>query len=119
MENHGLQVTVEDDQSVIELTEDQSIILFQTVRELLINVLKHAQISEANVRIRKQADGLYITVRDFGIGFDLSDETKLRVRKGTSDFFHIHERLEALSGQCEVYSAPGQGTEVVLFIPLE
>src|SRR5690606_10609298 len=62
MENHGLQVTVEDDQSVIELTEDQSIILFQTVRELLINVLKHAQISEANVRIRKQADGLYITV---------------------------------------------------------
>ena len=86
MENHGLQVTVEDDQSVIELTEDQSIILFQTVRELLINVLKHAQISEANVRIRKQADGLYITVRDFGIGFDLSDETKLRVRRALRTF---------------------------------
>ncbi len=119
MENHGLQVTVEDDQSVIELTEDQSIILFQTVRELLINVLKHAQISEANVRIRKQADGLYITVRDFGIGFDLSDETKTQGQEGHFGLFHIHERLEALSGQCEVYSAPGQGTEVVLFIPLE
>jgi PAS domain S-box-containing protein len=94
--------------------ENHADLVFQAVRELLLNVLKHAQVSEATVSVAKQTDDSWlITVEDHGIGFDVS---AVHYRPSGEHFglFSIQERIEAVSGSCVIESTPGQGTKVQL-----
>lgn len=74
MKKHGQTVTVmaPEDQN-LKLPEGQIILLFQSVRELLINSSKHAGTSEATVRMDQCDDYLQIEVRDEGAGFDVAE----------------------------------------------
>ena len=71
MRSHGLSVTVTTDLQHINLPEDQAILLFQSVRELLFNVIKHAQTDVALVTLDAMQTGeLRVVVEDSGVGFD-------------------------------------------------
>jgi signal transduction histidine kinase len=112
----GLQVQVKSHVSTVTLSEDRSILLFQSVRELLFNALKHAGTGEATVEIRVVDERvLRITVADGGTGFDgemLNGDTK------GFGLFSIRERIEGLDGTFSVVSSPGAGTRIELSIPL-
>ena len=56
----------------LHLPEDQRVLLFQSIRELLINAAKHAGTGEATIVITERADQIQIEVRDHGRGFDLA-----------------------------------------------
>ena len=92
--------------------------LFRAVRELLFNIVKHAQTANASVQLSRTADGrACIVVSDEGAGFD--PET-LRAWDGTAGgfgLFSLRERLELLGGQFEVNSSPGRGTSVTISGP--
>lgn len=119
MLQHNLTVAVQCSQQTITLPEDQAILLYQSVRELLINVSKHAQTSDATVSlVVKGSDHLLITVQDGGCGFDLGASA------GTSPGEHfgllsVNERMEAMGGWLSADSAPGRGTTVTLGLPLK
>ncbi|HEU5407469.1 MAG TPA: response regulator, partial [Nitrospira sp.] len=107
----------------LRLPEDQVMLLFQSVRELLINSSKHAGTGEATV-IMEQSDGnLSITVSDKGEGFDLAAAA---AAAGTPNggisskfgFLSIQERMRALGGSFIIQSAPGEGTMATLTLPL-
>jgi PAS domain S-box-containing protein len=99
------------------LENDRQVILFQVVRELLINVGKHSRAHQAKVILSPEQGSLKIQVNDDGVGFDA---TKVFDPKGQNDhygFFSMRERLNYLGGKLEVRSKPGQGSQIVLTVP--
>lgn len=117
MQQHGLAVTVQtalpDDLTV---PEAQAVFLFQSVRELLMNVLKHAACRGASVHMTMAAGQLQIDVRDEGIGF--AGEPADSPRPPHVGLFSIRERITALGGTFHIDSRPQVGTTVTLKLPL-
>lgn len=116
MERFGLSVRAEIiDGSTEDIATDKAVLLFQSVRELLMNVVKHAKAGGALVRLVRTERELCITVRDDGCGFEVP-----RVPGSQAagfGLFSIQERLLALGGSFELRSSPGQGTSVELILP--
>jgi PAS domain S-box-containing protein len=117
-EKHGLEVQVTFDDQPACLPQDVLILLFQAVRELLFNVTKHAKVDTARVRIGRDDDQIRIVVADKGVGFDPS--TVLGESPLSSGFglLSVRERLSHLGGRLEIDSAPGQGCQFTLWVPV-
>jgi PAS domain S-box-containing protein len=116
---HGLVVHVSADPLANSSRKDVRTLLFESVRELLFNTVKHARVDRAVLDLSLGTDStLCITVEDRGIGFDpakVVDEAKDgQVGWG---LFSIRERLTLLGGRLDVESAPGQGTRFRLIVP--
>ncbi len=117
MKRQELTVTVDCDLRSSMVSEDQAVLLFQSARELLINVLKHAGTSRASVSVGIKDNILQLCVTDDGAGFDNANPSMNRA--ATFGLFSIRERMEDLGGEMSIVSAPGQGTQVTLVVPLE
>ncbi len=114
-----LMVTVEDDGSVKPLEDQVTVLLFQTVRELLQNVVKHARSKRATVRCSTRDDQLMIDVIDPGVGFEVQAADRLPTRHGGFGLFNIRERLKLMGGNIDIHSVIGEGTTVRIRIPLK
>ena len=120
MKRYGLVVSVSvPERRVRGLPEDQAVLLFQSVRELLFNASKHAGTHEAWVTLEQKEAGLRIEVRDNGVGFAASSPVHAPT-EGSSKFglFSIRERMSALGGSLHITSSPEVGTRAVLLLPL-
>ena len=121
MRQHHIAVTVECSLGELRLPEDQAVLLFQSVRELLLNAAKHAESSQATVRVENQNQVLHIEVQDQGKGFDPLNTAHAQSTTTVSSkfgLFSIRERMRALGGRFEIASALGKGTTAVLELPL-
>jgi signal transduction histidine kinase len=115
---HGLMVDVRLSDDRVQLPDDQSVLLFQSVRELLINVAKHAGTDRATVSLKVDSDQrLRIDVEDRGRGFD-PDAMETKSANGHFGLFSVRERMQAMGGRLEVTSRPGEGTTVTMLLPL-
>ena len=105
-----------------KLPDDQVTLIFQSVRELLINSSKYGGTGRADVSLEDASGRLVITVRDEGKGFDFAaiDPADSAPGSVSSKFglFSIRERMRALGGSFEIESAPGKGTTATLILPL-
>ncbi len=115
MRRQEMTVTVHCDLEQAPVQEDQAVLLFQSARELLINVSKHAGTSRASISVWIEEGMLYLRVADEGRGFDQSSPTN--VAAPMFGLFSIRERMDALGGRMMVESSPGQGTKITLVIP--
>jgi len=118
-EKYGLTVQVSADPLANSTRKDIRTLLFESVRELLVNAVKHARVDRVAVNLALDAEeALCITVRDQGIGFDPAALVD-RARSGRVGWglFSIRERLTLLGGRFEIESAPGQGTVFRLIAP--
>lgn|GEM_PF-294042 len=117
-QQHGILIELDDDKQEKPLTEDAKVLLFKIVRELLMNIVRHAQTEHAGISIRKEGQNMLITVEDSGKGFDPSWIDILT--GGTKGFglFNVRERIRNLGGTVEILSRPGNGTRVILQVPL-
>jgi signal transduction histidine kinase len=93
------------------------VILFQVVRELLVNVGKHSRASWAKVILSLEDQSFRIQVNDDGVGFDATQIYAPKNTKGGFGFFSMRERLQYLGGELDVKSKPGQGTQIILTVP--
>ncbi len=110
----GLQVRVSDDGREKPLSQEARSILYRAVRELLINVAKHAATDTATVESHRRDGRIVVHVTDEGAGFDPATTSGRSL-----GLFSVRERLLMIGGLAEVNSAPGQGTVVMLSAPLE
>ena len=122
MQRQDLAVSVDvGEAGSVPLPEDQAILLFQSVRELLMNVVKHAQVNAASVRLLMEEGELRVEVRDQGAGFDsaaAAGPSGTNALSSKFGLFSIRERMHALGGRFELHSAPGKGTTATLTLPL-
>ena len=89
------------------------IVLFRSLRELLVNAAKHAQTHEAHVTISRLERALRVEVADRGVGFDPTPEQEgFGLRS-------IRERVHYLGGSLQIESAPHHGTKARVTVPLE
>jgi len=116
-EEHGLKIRLRTEAGSEPATEDMKLFLFQAARELLLNVVNHSGVSEAELTLERGIPGyLFLTVKDQGTGFDAS---KVIVRSPTGfGLFNIQQRLELLGGSVTIYSTAGGGCEVRLSAPV-
>jgi signal transduction histidine kinase len=119
MEGYGLRVSVRDDGVPKPLHGDVLGLLFQSVRELLFNVVKHAGTDSATVTLKRVGGEVRVTVADSGVGFDASQQQAGPSHAGGFGLLSIRERLDLLGGRVEVDSSPGQGSRVCLVAPLD
>lgn len=105
---YGIEIVLEDDGKPKPADETTRVILFRSIRELLINAAKHAGARLVRLRLRREEDQVDAAVEDDGVGM----ETDLTEVKGFG-LFSIHERLSHVGGSMHIESAPGQGRESV------
>jgi len=118
-ERHGLAVRFTRDELAKPVTPEMRALVFHAVRELLFNVVKHAQASRAEVRIgRKGGNWLVVQVEDDGVGFDARTVCAPGYRGRGFGLFHVREQTAYAGGRLKVWSRPGQGTRVTLEAPL-
>ena len=122
-QQQGLAVEVEAESALPRLNEDLRVLLFQTVRELLFNVVKHAGVASARVAL-SQADGhLRIDVSDNGRGFEAgpgsqTGSSQTGASQTSQGLPRIGQRMQLLGGRMEIASASAQGTRVTLYVPV-
>lgn len=118
MRTHGLIVDVQVGSDRINLPDDQAILVFQSVRELLFNIVKHAGANRAVVAVSVTSTELRIMVTDDGQGFD---QAAVAARGGSTSskfgLFSIDERMRAMGGRFEINSIPGNGTRASMILP--
>lgn len=98
-------------------TRDCNSLLFRSIRELLLNVVKHSGVKSAGIEVREKDVELQVCVRDSGHGFDYAALKQQGVLKAGFGLFSIEERIDFLGGRMEIESAPGKGCCVTLRIP--
>ncbi len=112
----GIEVAIDDDGLPKPLTQSARSILFRAVRELLINVAKHAATREAVVECRRDHDAILLQVSDAGVGFDReAPQAKAGTQLGLPG---ILERIAFIGGSFEITSVPGKGTRAIIRAPL-
>lgn len=118
MQQYNLTVILElPDGPPISLPEDQAVLVFQSVRELLMNSAKHSQSSQARVILQYRQEALRVEVRDQGVGFDVAALTQAGLSPKFG-LFSIRERMTALGGSFTIQSEDGHGTLAVLTLPM-
>ncbi len=88
--------------------------IFMTTQEALANVARHARASQVTVEIWQEPELAILCVEDDGVGFNLDEQTQ-SVGHGLAN---MRSRTEELNGICIIQSAPGEGTQICLRIPL-
>ncbi len=116
--DYGLTVELLDDQEEKPLREEMRVTIFQSVRELLINIAKHARTGSARVVINRKGDEVSICVEDEGVGFDLAEAQLKPATAGGFGLYNVRQRIEYLGGRLAVESAPGSGTRTMIIAPL-
>jgi PAS domain S-box-containing protein len=118
-EKHGIETVFEDDDRSKPLDDDMRAFLFKAVKELLINVVKHAKASNVKVSIARDNSRINICVEDNGAGFHPDREKDRFFHFSGYGLFSIRERLDHLGGSFNIESKPDQGTRVILTAPLK
>ncbi len=115
---HGARILVEDGGEERSLSNPLRGLLFDSVRELVMNALKYAGPCDIRVALSSCDVGLSVTVEDNGAGFDPRAHAE-RDRQGGFGLFNIRQRLEGLGGRLEIETAPGKGTRATITVPAE
>lgn len=111
---HDLCVTLESDATCHIPDRSLRALLVQLVRELLFNIVKHANVDTARIYLRACDESAEIVVEDDGDGFD-PDHVDGGDNFGMRS---VRERVELIGGHLTLDTGPGRGTRVSLVIPI-
>lgn len=118
-DKHGLAVNLSVPKDAPPLDEAIKMLLFESARELLLNVVKHAHAESASVMLQRHgSERIQIIVSDNGSGFDTGRLKGAGENEEGFGLFSIRERIELIGGHMEVSSSPGFGSRFVLTVPV-
>lgn len=118
-EQFRIAVNLTADRQANPDANDVRILLFEAVRELLFNAVKHAHVDRVDVNLELRSDDtIHIRVSDKGVGFepDAASNHEKEHQSGLG-LFSIQERFVLLGGHLDIQSAPGQGAQFDLTVP--
>jgi two-component system, NarL family, sensor histidine kinase DegS len=94
--------------------------VFRIIQEAINNAIKYSEATRIDVSLHQTENFVVISVRDNGKGFDekLVEKRSVNIESGRG-FFNMYERTEYINGSLDVKSAPGEGTTIVLTVPVK
>jgi signal transduction histidine kinase len=103
------------DELGLEVPSETRAIFFRIAHEALTNARKHADASHLDVELAPEQGGFLLRISDNGVGFDLVD---VAVSKpGHLGLVAMRERAEMAGGKIDLYSLPGSGTVLEVWMP--
>ncbi|HMB91974.1 MAG TPA: ATP-binding protein, partial [Rhodothermales bacterium] len=116
-EQYNLDVEIDLRGEVQVSNHSLRVLLYQALRELLFNVVKHAQVDHARIIGWQEDDDVVLQVEDGGTGFDTAALELTSPTKGGFGLPSVQERLSLIGGDIHIESTPGDGTRVTLRVP--
>jgi PAS domain S-box-containing protein len=117
-DDYGLETEVVDDQKPKPFKYEVLSVLYQAVRELLLNVVKHAGTNRARLALEIEGGFLCLTVADEGGGFSPGAVGLKKTKTGGYGLFNLQQRIEYLGGRFDCETHPGKGTRSTITFPL-
>lgn len=114
---YGIKVQIDNECCRRRLVDEIQAMLYRSVRELLINVARHARVAEATLTCLCDQSSLSIVVCDDGCGFDPERVRGAASGRGSFGLSSICERIANIGGEVDIDSSPGNGATVTLTIP--
>ena len=116
MERSPTRISCDIREPYKNLDPDMKMILYQIVRELLNNIVKHSKAQNAHVRIDSENEHYRVKVTDDGVGFE-PQALGAPTAEGGFGLYSMRERLIAVDGNLVIESSPGAGTVVTAILP--
>jgi two-component system NarL family sensor kinase len=113
IDSRKLKINLETSGLQDRLGQHTESVLYRVVQEAVNNVIKHAGASSLDIQLRKDEEGISMTIEDNGKGFDVADTEN---SKGLG-LKNIRSRIEFLQGDVDFSSTIGQGTLLAIHIP--
>ncbi|MFI4910704.1 MAG: PAS domain S-box protein [Sedimentisphaeraceae bacterium JB056] len=117
MKMHNIKVDFECKGEQHFIDEQIQVLIYRSVRELMLNIVKHADVKKAKVVINRNKDSVEIFVIDEGKGFDVKRLDSSECDRGYG-LFSVKERVKHIGGFMDIISQPDKGTKVVINIPV-
>ncbi|HPO58592.1 MAG TPA: ATP-binding protein, partial [Anaerolineaceae bacterium] len=114
----GLEVHLELLPDAQLLPEPIRLVLFRVYQEVMNNIAKHSNATDAFVRFVFNSREAQLEIRDNGVGFAVPKTWVESARSGRIGLVAAQERVESVGGALEIQSAPGEGTLVRVRVPL-
>ncbi len=114
----GVEVRITSDKRSTRLAEEMNIVVFQTMRELLVNIAKHARAQRVSIEWRHNKTSVVLTLRDDGVGFDTDSPGVGLASEGGFGLFAVRERLKLLGADIDIESSD-EGTCVIITAPVD
>lgn len=112
----GIATIFEDDGSEKDLDDEISAFLFRAVRELVVNVVKHADAEKIRVSIAQEHGNVLVCVEDDGAGFDPQKHDRADKDGFHFGLFSIAQQVKCLGGSIEIESENHRGTRVIMAV---
>jgi len=117
-QEHGFSCNLLDGSTSPQLPEEILVGVFQSVRELFMNVVKHARARHVTLRLESEGGALRISLEDDGVGFEVENVFRRAQQQHSIGLFGVQQRLRHLGGSFEIESATGRGARLELTVPL-
>lgn len=120
MEETGMQVNVILHGNEKEIDSIIEIAVFRIIQEALNNIRKHSKATLVDVKIEMTLNTLNVVIEDNGVGFDIRE--KLSEKNSPESGFGLmgmRERTELLGGKINIKSSIGEGTKIIIMVPIE
>jgi signal transduction histidine kinase len=116
---HGENVIVASDVDVDSgLSREQQGVIFYVAEEAITNAHKHAEAEHIWVRLRRRGDLFMLEVEDDGVGFNVGAVDAFYEQRGSLGMVNMRERAELVEGTLQIKSAEGEGTRILLTVPV-
>ncbi len=116
--DYNMQIRFTADNKPKPLSPEIRYSLYQAVKELLLNVVKHADTKQVELSIKTDGLNAVLQVADNGVGFDQPDAHLKHIKNGSYGLYNVRQRVEQMCGSFTITSSPGIGTHVTLIVPL-
>ncbi len=117
--DNKIKTIYKSDLDYFYIDNDNRILLFRSINELINNSIKHSGCKTISVYLWRQEDNIFAEVIDDGIGFEPDKIAGKNPGEGGFGLFSLKERLEFLNGSVRISSSPGRGTDVTLSLLLK
>jgi PAS domain S-box-containing protein len=114
-EKTGIKIILVQEEFADPLPKEIASCLYRITQESLANVTKHAQASRVELELTCDGQEITLSIRDGGVGFDLE---RVRAHHGGLGLVNMRERVRSIHGRFEIQSQPGEGTHIMVSIPL-
>jgi PAS domain S-box-containing protein len=118
-ERTGIEVEFTFDEEMIQLLPTTETACFRIVQEALTNIARHARAERITLILHRDKEALELTIRDNGVGFDVSSALARASRGESMGLLSMQERTQLLDGKITISSSRKHGTEIHVSIPLQ